>query len=91
MTVTETYPNYHPEYIMAMRFYGSPETESTAYPTAFKAIYKIKTRLSRRLQTGDSIQFLLIGFNQVIPLQNSFLMELSDGGLKPIKLNSCNI
>lgn len=61
--ITETLPNTHPEWIMAYRFYGSPETESTAYPTAFRNPLKVKTRLSRRLQTGDQIIYLIVGNN----------------------------
>lgn len=66
MTVTETYPNYHPEYIMAMKFLGSPDYhESAGSSTTVEGVYrnplKIKTRLARRLQTGDSIQLLIVG------------------------------
>lgn len=67
MTVTNTYPNQHPEYIMAYRYLGSPDLErvsSTGNPqTPGRLPPKIKTRLARRLQTGDSIIFLLTGTN----------------------------
>lgn len=65
MTVTETYPNFHPEYIMAMRFLGSPNADDTASGNQQpgRNPLRIKTRLSRRLQTGDSVQLLIIGRN----------------------------
>lgn len=64
MTVTETYPNTHPEYIMAYKFYGSPNYEltNTNYTPGRNAV-RIKTRLSRRLQTGDKIILLIVGSN----------------------------
>lgn len=68
MTVTETYPNQHPEYIMAYRFLGSPnyDNDSTTATTSVGRLpSKIKTRLSRRLQTGDKIILLIVGLNQV--------------------------
>lgn len=67
MTVNANYPKQHPEYIMAMRFYGSPifETSGTDYNNnGVRNPLSIKTRLSRRLNTGDSIIFLLTGDNQ---------------------------
>lgn len=77
MTVTETYPNTHPEYIMAYKFYGSPnyELNSTNYTPARNAV-KIKTRLSRRLQTGDKIILLIVGNNK-----GSTVMDLDYNGI----------
>lgn len=66
MSVTETYPNTHPEYIMAYRYLGSPDVErgtTTSVLTPGRLPPKIRTRLARRLQTGDSIIFLLTGLN----------------------------
>lgn len=65
MTVTETYPNSHPEYIMAYRFLGSPNSEGSGdnLLNPGRLPSKIKTRLSRRLQTGDSVIFLITGVN----------------------------
>lgn len=60
MTITETYPNQHPEYILAYRFLGSPNEDSGG-PTRLPS--KISTRLARRLQTGDKIIFLVTGYN----------------------------
>lgn len=65
MTVTETYPNTHPEYIMAYKFYGSPNYEFTANDIVNpgRNAVRVKTRLSRRLQTGDKIILLIVGNN----------------------------
>ena len=56
--ITETLPFTHPEWIMAYRYYGSPNLD-TEQPGRLPV--KVKTRLSRRLQTGDAIIFLLTG------------------------------
>ena len=53
MTVQANYPNLHPEYVMAMKFVGSPANDANQEYQP----YKISTRLARRLNTGDSIQF----------------------------------
>lgn len=57
MPVTETYPNNHPEYIMAYRYLGNPSGDLDIYRNPIK----IRTRLARRLQTGDKIIFLIKG------------------------------
>lgn len=66
MAVTETYPNNHPEYIMAYRFLGSPNEDRTNSNNngPGRNPLKIKTRMARRLQTGDSIIMLIVGTNQ---------------------------
>ena len=53
-------PFTHPEWIMAYKFIGqgASATQASNYQTP-----KIKTRLSRRLNTGDSIIFLYTGNN----------------------------
>ena len=51
MTVTNNYNIEHPEYIMAMKYQGPPALDSTVPGYNIK----VKTRLSRRLQTGDSV------------------------------------
>lgn len=66
MTVTEIYPNTHPEYIMAYKFLGSPNVETTGNNDTVspgRNPLKIKTRMARRLQTGDSVILLLVGTN----------------------------
>jgi len=69
MTVTETYPNFHPEFIMAMKFLGSPSINNDLGVDPPQGLntgrnpLKIKTRLARRLQTGDKIILLIVGTN----------------------------
>lgn len=58
MTVQPNYNNLHPEYVMAMKFVGSPAQDANQEYQP----HKISTRLARRLNTGDSIQ-ILIKFN----------------------------
>lgn len=53
-------PYAHPEWIMAYKYIGQG---SSAYDTGPYQPPKIKTRLSRRLNTGDSIIFLYTGNN----------------------------
>lgn len=57
--VTETLPFTHPEWIMAYKYYGSPKPDNDQVP-----LFRIRTRLARRLQTGDSVIFLLVGRTQ---------------------------
>ena len=58
MSVGNDYAQLHPEYIMAMRFYGSPDQD-----TPYRNPLRIKTRLSRKLNTGDSIIFYITTVN----------------------------
>lgn len=53
MTITSAYNLQHPEYIMAYYYQGNPLADSE--PAGFKL--KIKSRLARRLQTGDKIVY----------------------------------
>lgn len=64
MTITETYPNQHPEYIMAYRFLGSPNRDDNPNDMPTRLPSRIKTRLARRLQTGDKIVLLVVGLNE---------------------------
>ena len=58
-TLTADTPFEHPEWIMSYRFIGSPVSDSNpGY-----APLRISTRLSRKLDTGDRIVYLLIGTN----------------------------
>lgn len=75
MLVTETYPSFHPEYIMAMRFIGSPEIDNAQNGPGRNPL-KIRTRLARRLQTGDKVILLITGLNQ-----GSTTVNLSYNGL----------
>ena len=64
--VTETLPNTHPEWIMAYRFQGSPNVE-VGYVTNATPLqpgrqpFRVKTRMARRLQTGDKVVLLITG------------------------------
>lgn len=58
MTVLSNYNNLHPEYVMAMKFVGSPSNDA---PQEYQP-HRISSRLARRLNTGDSVQ-LMIKFN----------------------------
>lgn len=71
MNIDENYAQQHPEYIMAYRFFGNAEYES-ATNSGKKTPLRVKTRLARRLQTGDSIQLLITGVNSYSQ-QNSLI------------------
>lgn len=51
MNLTTEYNLEHPEYIMAYYYQGNPVDDKT--PTGYRL--KIKSRMARRLQTGDRI------------------------------------
>lgn len=59
MNITAAYDIEHPEYIMAMKYYGSPSQDGVQQ---YQPI-RVKTRLSRKLNTGDSIVLYLKGYN----------------------------
>lgn len=73
MNVTNDYNINHPEYIMAYKYIGSPQNEIANQLTAttpeitIGQTYqpnRIKTRLARKLQTGDNIILFVKGLNQ---------------------------
>lgn len=68
MNVGDDYNLQHPEYIMAYKFYGSPtpDVDNTSNPGNFsyKIPLRVKTRLSRKLQTGDKVVLYIKGLNQ---------------------------
>lgn len=73
MTLTSTYYADHPEYIMAYKYLGSPAapviyTNPTgtlgSVETQQYQPYRIKTRMSRKLQTGDRVILFIQGSNQ---------------------------
>lgn len=66
MTVTEDFNTEHPEYIMAYQYYGSPQPDTPNY-----GVRKIKTRMARKLNTGDSVILYLKG-------QNTYSQSISD-------------
>jgi len=65
MNVTASYNNEHPEYIMAYKFLGKPGNEYTTTGQQFQPV-KVKSRLSRKLQSGDSI-ILFLKWNYTNP------------------------
>lgn len=60
MNVGTDYNLQHPEYVMAHRMQGSPSNDSYQYYQPLK----IKTRLARKLNTGDSIILFIKGNNE---------------------------
>lgn len=69
-TINANLPLNHPEWIMANKFMGSIDMEGesnqqlgTVYVAPKRGPYRIRTRLSRRLQTGDSVILLITGNN----------------------------
>lgn len=72
MTVTADYNKQHPEYIMAYKFLGSPSQDSgqTVVGQQYQP-YKVNTRLSRKLNSGDSV-ILFIKGNNVSSSSTSF-------------------
>lgn len=66
MNLTPNYNLEHPEYIMAYKFYGSPSIDNNEITAGNGIQYqpvKIKSRLSRKLQTGDQIILFYKGKN----------------------------
>lgn len=59
MTITHTYAKDHPEYIMAMKYFGTPSPDNHQN---YQPI-RVKTRLARKLNTGDSIILYIHGYN----------------------------
>lgn len=59
MQVSANYNLQHPEYIMAYKYLGSPTSDNNI--TSLAQPPKIRTRLSRKLNTGDSVILLLKG------------------------------
>lgn len=65
MTVTEQYNLQHPEYIMAYKFLGGPSSDliNGSPPGQQYQPVKIRTRLSRKLQSGDNVILFIKGTN----------------------------
>lgn len=60
MTITPNFNLEHPEYILAYKYLGSPTNDSSSQqyqPT------RVKSRLSRKLQSGDNIILFIKGTN----------------------------
>lgn len=69
MTAGSDYHIQHPEYIMAYKYLGSPNPAASSSAQAsieqqqFQPT-RIRSRLSRKLNTGDSIILYIKGYNQ---------------------------
>lgn len=66
MPVTLTYNLDHPEYIMAYKYLGSPSADTSNNGGSVGQQYqptRVKTRLSRKLQSGDNVILFLKGSN----------------------------
>lgn len=69
MTITAGYYAEHPEYILAYKFLGSPTNQVYYQDGSFTRIteqqqyqpIRIRTRLSRKLQTGDKVILYIQG------------------------------
>lgn len=62
MNITASYDHDHPEYIMAMKYFGGPAQDGYQNWQPIR----VKTRLSRKLNTGDSIILYIKGHNVAI-------------------------
>lgn len=75
MNITSSYYAEHPEYILAYKYLGSPQGTMVAgagnilESQQFQPI-KIRTRLSRKLQTGDSVILFIQGSNKDSDVSN---------------------
>ena len=74
MGITSSYYAEHPEYIMAYKYLGSPQGAiAQPFDQDFTGVFesqqfqptRIRTRLSRKLQTGDRIILYIQGSNQL--------------------------
>lgn len=75
MNITANYYAEHPEYIMAYKFLGSPNSPDLVDEPDGLSIrvqerqqfqpYRIRTRLSRKLQTGDRVVLYIQGSNEL--------------------------
>lgn len=77
MNVSATYNLEHPEYIMSYKYYGSPINDNynngLNNGQQFQPL-KIRTRMARKLQTGDSIILFIKGVNE--NLENSIPLKI---------------
>ena len=66
MAVSSSYYAEHPEYIMAYKYIGSPGVISTTNSEEGQQYQpiKIRSRLSRKLQTGDKVILFVQGSNE---------------------------
>ena len=77
MNIDENYNIHHPEYILNYKYLGSPPgtTVGGSEVQQFQP-FRLRTRLARKLQTGDSIILYLKGTNSSSSNVNVFLSGL---------------
>lgn len=66
MTVGNDYYQLHPEYILNYKYIGSPATQQGGGNTTEQQQYqpiRVRTRMARKLQTGDQIVLYVNGTN----------------------------
>lgn len=66
MLITSEYNTQHPEYILNYKYLGSPTgigTSTSAEVQQFQP-FKVRTRLSRKLNTGDRIILFVKGYSE---------------------------
>lgn len=63
MNVSSDYNIEHPEYIMNYKFLGSPMEVLNSSDQQYQP-FRLRTRLSRKLNTGDSIILFIKGLNK---------------------------
>lgn len=66
MAIGDDYTIRHPEYIMAMRYYGEPGIDrpsTSQYANLYGPPLRIRSRLSRNLNTGDRVILLVRAAN----------------------------
>lgn len=60
-TITDNFNIEHPEYILTYKYLGSPTTYSSTTEDQQYQPIRIRSRMSRKLQTGDKIVLFLKG------------------------------
>lgn len=77
MTVGNDYYQQHPEYILNYKYLGSPSTRQGSETTIIESQqfqpFRIRTRLSRKLQTGDYIILYIQGTNTLTDNQTLYI------------------
>lgn len=66
MNVSQDYNIQHPEYIMNYKYLGSPTGTGTSTSAEVQQYqpFRLRSRLSRKLNTGDSVILFIKGLNQ---------------------------
>lgn len=71
MNIGSDYNLQHPEYVMNYKFIGSPSYDGSTTGQQYQPI-KVRSRLARKLQTGDSVILFVKGRNQAA---NAYALE----------------